>query len=321
MTGEVILDAADVRKWFPLHGKYGSFVKAVDGVSLHVRAGETLGIVGESGCGKSTLGRTLARLYHPTGGHIFFKGQDITRLNRKKLQPVRDKMKMIFQDPYEVLDPRMNVREIIEEPLRIRKVCRNGAGRLERVLRVMETVGLSPDYLDRYPHEFSGGQRQRIGIARAIVLCPELIICDEPVSALDVSIRAKIINLLKDLQRSMNLAYVFISHDLSVVRHISDRIAVMYLGKIIELAPKNALYDTPSHPYTQALLSAIPRFDVTQREKIVLSGEIPSPVNPPRGCRFHTRCAYVQGRCRAEEPPLQDAGEGRLSACHFVHPA
>jgi oligopeptide/dipeptide ABC transporter ATP-binding protein len=318
MMDEMILDARNIRKWFPIYGKHGYFIKAVDGVSLHVRAGETLGIVGESGCGKSTLGRTLARLYHPTGGQIFFNGQDITNLNRKKLQPVRDKMKMIFQDPYEVLDPRMNVREIVEEPLRIRKIYRNNASRTERVLQVMETVGLSPNYLDRYPHEFSGGQRQRIGIARAIVLRPELIICDEPVSALDVSIRAKIINLLKSLQKSMNLAYVFISHDLSVVKHISDRIAVMYLGKVIELAPKKNLYDSPSHPYTQALLSSIPRFDVKQAERIVLSGEIPSPANPPQGCRFHTRCAYAQERCRTEEPLLQNIGEGHQSACHLA---
>jgi oligopeptide/dipeptide ABC transporter ATP-binding protein len=318
MTEGLILDVRNIKKWFPIRGIHGGFIKAVDGVSLQVRPGETVGVVGESGCGKSTLGRTIARLYHPTGGRIFFDGQDITELSRKNLTPFRDKMKMIFQDPYEVLDPRMNVREIIEEPLRIRKVYRDKARRLERVLEVMDTVGLLPDYLDRYPHEFSGGQRQRIGIARAIVLRPELIICDEPVSALDVSIRAKIINLLKNLQVSMGLAYLFISHDLSVVKHISDRIAVMYLGKIVEFASKKDLYAAPSHPYTKALLSSIPRFDTKADEKIVLNGEIPSPANPPAGCRFHTRCRYAQGRCLTEDPPLKEIGAGHQSACHFA---
>ncbi|MDR2103356.1 MAG: ATP-binding cassette domain-containing protein [Treponema sp.] len=313
-----ILETRGIKKWFPIRGRKDSFIKAIDGVSFKVNRGETLGIVGESGCGKSTLCRVLNRLYQLTEGEILFNGEDITNLGRKKLQPLRDKMKMIFQDPYETLDPRMTVREIIEEPLLIRKTFRDKKLRHQRILEVMDTVGLSGEYLDRYPHEFSGGQRQRIGIARAIVQQPELIICDEPVSALDVSIRAKIINLLKNLQKSMGLTYLFISHDLGVVKHISDRIAVMYLGKIVELTDKRELYAKPVHPYTKALLSSIPHFKTRREKKFILTGEIPSPANPPPGCRFCTRCQYVEPRCKKEEPALREISPGHEVACHFV---
>ncbi|MDR1786621.1 MAG: ATP-binding cassette domain-containing protein [Spirochaetaceae bacterium] len=311
-----ILEGINLRKWFPVRGQ-GACLKALDGVSLRVEKGQTLGIVGESGCGKSTLGRVLTRVHEPTGGTLLFHGRDVTSLRGRDLIPFRDRVKMIFQDPYDVLDPRMNVREIIEEPLLIRRVYPSRQGRTQRVLETMERVGLSEDYLDRYPHEFSGGQRQRIGIARSIVLNPELIICDEPVSALDVSIQAKIINLLKELQNSLNLSYIFISHDLGVVKHISTHVMVMYLGRVVEAAPKEDLFASPAHPYTRALLSAIPDFKDRTKQGAPLTGEIPSPINPPPGCRFHTRCPQAQGICTEQDPPARPLGNGGFCACHF----
>jgi oligopeptide/dipeptide ABC transporter ATP-binding protein len=322
----VLLEAIDVVKHFPVHSsalrRGGSeYVHAVDGVSLDVRRGETVGIVGESGCGKSTLGRLFVRLLEPTGGTVRFRGDDITRLSRTELRPYRRELQMIFQDPYASLNPRKRVGQIIADPLEIhgdgsRKDVRRRVGKL------LEVVGLSAEHVDRYPHEFSGGQRQRIGVARALALSPQLIVADEPVSALDVSIQAQVVNLLDDLQDEFHLTYVFIAHDLGVVHHVSDRIAVMYLGVIVESAPADDLYADPIHPYTQALLSAIPDIDTgedeTPRERIVLEGEVPSPIAPPSGCRFHPRCSYATDICRVERPPLLDYGNGRAAACH--HP-
>jgi oligopeptide/dipeptide ABC transporter ATP-binding protein len=322
----VLLEAIDVVKHFPVHSsalRRGSseYVHAVDGVSLDVRRGETVGIVGESGCGKSTLGRLFVRLLEPTGGTVRFRGDDITRLSRTELRPYRRELQMIFQDPYASLNPRKRVGQIIADPLEIhgdgsRKDVRRRVGKL------LEVVGLSAEHVDRYPHEFSGGQRQRIGVARALALSPQLIVADEPVSALDVSIQAQVVNLLDDLQDEFHLTYVFIAHDLGVVHHVSDRIAVMYLGVIVESAPADDLYADPIHPYTQALLSAIPDIDTgedeTPRERIVLEGEVPSPIAPPSGCRFHPRCSYATDICRVERPPLLDYGNGRAAACH--HP-
>jgi peptide/nickel transport system ATP-binding protein len=321
-----LLEAIDVVKHFPVHSsalrRGGSeYVHAVDGVSLDVRRGETVGIVGESGCGKSTLGRLFVRLLEPTGGTVRFRGDDITRLSRTELRPYRRELQMIFQDPYASLNPRKRVGQIIADPLEIhgdgsRKDVRRRVGKL------LEVVGLSAEHVDRYPHEFSGGQRQRIGVARALALSPQLIVADEPVSALDVSIQAQVVNLLDDLQDEFHLTYVFIAHDLGVVHHVSDRIAVMYLGVIVESAPADDLYADPIHPYTQALLSAIPDIDTgedeTPRERIVLEGEVPSPIAPPSGCRFHPRCSYATDICRVERPPLLDYGNGRAAACH--HP-
>jgi oligopeptide/dipeptide ABC transporter ATP-binding protein len=322
----VLLEAIDVVKHFPVHSsalRRGSseYVHAVDGVSLDVRRGETVGIVGESGCGKSTLGRLFVRLLEPTGGTVRFRGDDLTRLSRTELRPYRRELQMIFQDPYASLNPRKRVGQIIADPLEIhgdgsRKDVRRRVGKL------LEVVGLSAEHVDRYPHEFSGGQRQRIGVARALALSPQLIVADEPVSALDVSIQAQVVNLLDDLQDEFHLTYVFIAHDLGVVHHVSDRIAVMYLGVIVESAPADDLYADPIHPYTQALLSAIPDIDTgedeTPRERIVLEGEVPSPIAPPSGCRFHPRCSYATDICRVERPPLLDYGNGRAAACH--HP-
>jgi oligopeptide transport system ATP-binding protein len=297
------------------------YVHAVDGVSLDVRRGETVGIVGESGCGKSTLGRLFVRLLEPTGGTVRFRGDDITRLSRTELRPYRRELQMIFQDPYASLNPRKRVGQIIADPLEIhgdgsRKDVRRRVGKL------LEVVGLSAEHVDRYPHEFSGGQRQRIGVARALALHPRLIIADEPVSALDVSIRAQVINLLDELQEELNLTYIFIAHDLGVVRHVSDRIAVMYLGKIVEISPAEELYQRPIHPYTEALLSAVPIPDPdlsARREHIVLEGDVPSPIVPPSGCRFHPRCRYATEICSQQEPPLVAHGSaGHMAACH--HP-
>jgi oligopeptide transport system ATP-binding protein len=295
-------------------------VHAVDGVSLEVRRGETLGIVGESGCGKSTLGRLLVRLHDPTRGTVRFDGTDITALSRRQLRPYRREMQMIFQDPYASLNPRKRVGQIVEDPFRIHRTLDKKEIR-RRVQELLEVVGLSPDHVNRYPHEFSGGQRQRIGVARALALNPQLIVADEPVSALDVSIQAQVINLLDDLQDDFNLTYVFIAHDLGVVHHVSDRIAVMYLGVVVEVGPSDPLFLHPIHPYTEALLSAIPAVeadDVAPRERIVLEGEVPSPIDPPAGCRFHPRCAYATEICAVERPPLADHGNGRFAACH--HP-
>lgn len=318
-----LLRVEDVRKHFPLgSGLFGGqVVRAVDGVSFEVRAGETLGLVGESGCGKSTLGRVIAQLQPATSGHVYFKGQDLVRLRGERLRRVRQEMQMIFQDPYASLNPRMTVGEIIGEPLANFGIAR-GKEREKRVHEVMRVCGLNPGFINRYPHEFSGGQRQRIGIARALVLNPTFIIADEPISALDVSIQAQIVNLLEDLQDRFQLTYLFIAHDLSVVRHLSDRVAVMYLGKIVEIADSKRIYEQPLHPYTKALLSSIPIPDPERevlRRPILLQGEVPSPVDPPSGCRFHTRCPIARFPiCSELEPPLEDKGGGHLAACHFA---
>ena len=289
-----LLEVKNIKKWFPSKkspfSKEKVYIKAVDGVSFTLNAGETLGVVGESGCGKSTMGRTVLRLLEPTEGQVFFEGKEYTALKDAELRKSRSELQIIFQDPYASLDPRMTIGDIIAEPLDI-QLKLPAKERMERVLKTMERVGLNTRYVNRYPHEFSGGQRQRIGIARAMVLNPKVVVCDEPVSALDVSIQAQVINLLKDLQEEMGMAYIFISHDLSVIKHISDRVAVMYLGHVVEIADKKDLYDHPMHPYTVALLSAIPVPDRKhKKEKIVLEGDLPSPANPPSGCVFHTRC-------------------------------
>jgi oligopeptide transport system ATP-binding protein len=317
--GEPILKVVDAVKHF--HAGVGVSVKAVDGVSFEVRQGETVGLVGESGCGKSTLGRLITQLLPVTSGHVFFEGTDLTQLRGEKLREKRQDVQMIFQDPYASLDPRMTVGDIIAEPLVNFNLLR-GKAKDTRVQELLRVVGLNPYFNNRYPHEFSGGQRQRIGIARALALNPKLIVADEPVSALDVSIQAQIINLLEDLQKEFSLTYVFIAHDLSVVRHISDRVMVMYLGKLCEIAPSQDLYDSQDHPYTRALLSSIPVPDPrveSQRRLVELSGEIPSPRNPPSGCRFHTRCpiAQVPGICAEVDPPLEVKPDGHLAACHF----
>ncbi len=323
--GSTLVELDDVRVWFPIKSglvldRHVGDVKAVDGVSLTIERGETLGLVGDSGCGKSTLGRAILRLYEPTSGRILFDGRDITALSEGDMRVVRRRMQMIFQDPYASLNPRHSVGRIVGEPLRVHGVA-SGAEVGARVRQLLEIVGLPADAASRYPHEFSGGQRQRIGLARSLALNPELLVCDEPVSALDVSIQAQIINLMEDLQRELGLTYLFIAHDLAVVRHISTRIAVMYLGKIVEVASADDLYDNPLHPYTITLLSAIPIPDPEverSRRPIRVEGDLPSPSNPPPGCRFHTRCPFVQPtRCSDEEPELRKL-EGHLVSCHFA---
>jgi oligopeptide transport system ATP-binding protein len=318
VTGTLVR-VVDAVKHFPAGVR--TTVKAVDGVSFEIREGETLGLVGESGCGKSTLGRLVCQLLPVTSGQIFFEGEDLTQLRGEKLRQKRRQVQIIFQDPYASLDPRMTVGDIIAEPLVNFGVVR-GKAKDKRVQELLGVVGLNPYFNNRYPHEFSGGQRQRIGIARALALNPKLIICDEPISALDVSIQAQIINLLEDLQKQFHLTYLFIAHDLSVVRHISDRVMVMYLGKAVEIADSEAIYSAPKHPYTKALLSAIPVPDPrieSKRRLIELSGEIPSPVNPPSGCHFHTRCpiAVVPGVCSEVDPPLEEKARDHVAACHF----
>ena len=295
-------------------------VRAVDGVSFDVKRGETLGLVGESGCGKTTTGRTILQLYRPTAGSVVFDGVDLVALKGEQLRKMRRKMQMIFQDPYASLNPRMTVGEIVGEPLEVHQVSKGKATR-ERVRELLSVVKMNPSFSDRYPHEFSGGQRQRIGVARALALNPSLIICDEPISALDVSIQAQVVNLLEELQAKFNLTYLFIAHDLSMVRHISDRVAVMYLGVIMELADRNEIYENPLHPYTQALLSAIPIPDPvvdSKRKRTILKGDVPSPVNPPSGCRFRTRCPIAEAVCAEERPEFRELKPGHFVACHFA---
>jgi len=318
---QTLLEVKNLKKHFPIKGgilsKTIGHVLAVDGISFTLQAGETMGLVGESGCGKSTAARAILRLIEPTGGEVSFEGQDILKLPKKPMRALRRQMQIIFQDPYASLNPRMTVGSIVGEPLEIHKIAR-GRQKEEMVASILEKVGLRPEHMRRYPHEFSGGQRQRIGIARALALNPKLIIGDEPVSALDVSIQAQVINLLEDLQKEFNLTYLIIAHDLSVVEHISNRVAVMYLGKIVELATDRELYTNPSHPYTEALLSAVPRPDPTiKKQRIILPGDVPSPINPPAGCRFHTRCLYKKEQCERIEPELKDIGGGHYVACHF----
>ena len=326
-SGDVLLSLHDVKKYFPIHKgivlkKEVAKVHAVDGVSLELRRGETLGLVGETGCGKSTLARVIMGLHPATAGKIVFEGQDITNLPRTEMRRYRREMQMVFQDPYGSLNPKRRVGSIIGDPFAIHGIA-EGADRKRRVQELMEVVGLNPEHYNRFPSEFSGGQRQRIGVARALALRPKLIVCDEPVSALDVSIQAQIINLLDDLQREFNLTYIFIAHDLSVVRHVSDRVAVMYLGKVAELGEKGRLYERPRHPYTSALMSAVPVADpdeADRRERVVLLGDVPSPINPPSGCRFHPRCPKAQEKCVTDVPeliPRLGDPPGEVAACHF----
>ena len=323
-----LLKVEHLHKEFPtgsgfMGGKFSKkVVSAVNDLSFEIRAGETFGLVGESGCGKSTTGRAIMHLDPPTSGKVYFEGRDISKMNKKELKAMRREMQFIFQDPYASLNPRMTIGEIISEPMVI-----HGIGtpeeRIERVRELLDVVGLNPEHINRYPHEFSGGQRQRVGIARSFILRPKLIICDEPVSALDVSIQAQVLNLLKDLQKQYGTAYLFIAHDLSVVQHISDRVAVMYLGKMVELSDWKSLYAEPNHPYTQALLSAvpIPDPDVQQnRKRIILAGDPPSPIDPPSGCRFYTRCPIAQAKCSEEAPEFREIGEGHFCACHYAAP-
>ncbi len=314
----------NLTKYFPIRSgilqrKVGD-VKAVDDVSFDIRPGETLGMVGESGCGKTTVGRTILRIYHPTSGEVYFDGTPLSSLKDSHLRQMRRRMQMVFQDPFASLNPRLTAGEIVGEPLEIHALAR-GAEKQKRVAELFELVGLSKAFIKRYPHEFSGGQRQRIGLARALALTPEFIVCDEPIAALDVSIQAQIVNLMQELQKELKLTYLFIAHDLSMIKHISDRVLVMYVGKIMELTSRERLYESPLHPYTKALLSAVPIPDPVyemRRKRIILSGDLPSPAQPPGGCRFHTRCLFAEQRCTLTEPPLREVRPGHLVACHFA---
>ncbi|MCS7038574.1 MAG: ABC transporter ATP-binding protein [Anaerolineae bacterium] len=317
-----LLVVQDLKKYFPVRAgllqRVKAWVKAVDGVSFTIREGETFGLVGESGCGKTTVGRTILRLIPPTGGNVFFDGEEIFKLRRRELKAMRRHMQIIFQDPYSSLDPRMPVGEIIAEGMMIHGIGRNAQERAEIVADLLQKVGMNPYHARRYPHEFSGGQRQRIGIARALALRPKFIVCDEPVSALDVSVQSAVLNLLRSLQREFGLTYLFIAHNLSVVEHISDRVGVMYLGKMVEVTDRETLFRNPLHPYTQALLSAIPMPNPKlKRERIVLTGDVPSPLNPPRGCRFHPRCPRVMDICKEVEPPFEQKQPDHWVACHL----
>jgi oligopeptide/dipeptide ABC transporter ATP-binding protein len=320
---ENLLEVKNLKKYFPV--KAGIFkrtvahVKAVDDISFTVKEGETLGLVGESGCGKSTTGRTILRLLEATAGEVVFEGKNVMELNKKQMRAIRRDMQIIFQDPYASLNPRMTVADIVGEPLDIHNLAKNKKERNEKVREILENVGLGSEYMHRYPHEFSGGQRQRIGVARALAVDPKLIIADEPVSALDVSVQAQVVNLLQDLQKEYGLTYLFIAHDLSVIKHISDRVAVMYLGKIVELTDKKELFKNPIHPYTQSLLSAIPEADPKKKkDRIILEGDVPSPINPPSGCRFHPRCPKAFEPCSVKEPEFKEYGDGHFAACHLL---
>jgi oligopeptide/dipeptide ABC transporter ATP-binding protein len=327
LRDDALLKVTDLKKHFPItqgivFQRQVGAVQAVDGITFDVAERETLGVVGESGCGKSTAGRTIAKLIEPTSGQIVFDGQDISHYSRKQMQPLRSDIQIIFQDPYSALNPRHPIGTIVGAPFRIQGAATDKEIK-SKVQDLLARVGLNPEHYNRYPHEFSGGQRQRIGVARAIALRPKLIICDEPVSALDVSIQAQVVNLLEDLQEEFGIAYIFVAHDLSVVRHISDRVAVMYLGKIMELTGRDELYASPMHPYTHALLSAVPIPDpdnTYRRERILLSGDLPSPINPPSGCVFHTRCYKAQERCKLEVPAFREISPGHAVACHFPEP-
>lgn len=313
---EKLLQIRNLKKYFSVSGKSNTFVKAIDNVTFDIYDGETLGLVGESGCGKSTTGRCILRLIEPTEGEVLFEGKNVLTQSQGDLRSLRRQMQIIFQDPYSAMDPRRRVGEIIGDGFRIHKIC-SRKEREEKVRNLMDLVGLRPEYYQRFPHEFSGGQRQRIGIARALSLNPKFVVCDEPVSALDVSIQAQVTNLMMDLQERLNLTYLFVSHDLRVIRHISNRVAVMYLGKIVELASKEELYKHPAHPYTQALLSAIPSSAQSERQRIILEGDIPSPINTPSGCHFHTRCRYAKPICKEQPPEWKDIGKQHYCACHL----
>ena len=316
-----LIEARSLSKSFAIGGGFlakKKVVRAVENVSFQIQRGETLGLVGESGCGKSTIGRTLLRLYEPTSGQIFFDGNDITKAN---MRPYRKRMQIVFQDPYASLDPRMTVGDIVGEPLDIYRAYASNAERRERILELLSLVGLNSEHMNRYPHEFSGGQRQRVSIARSMALQPDFMVCDEPISALDVSIQAQVINMLMELQQKLNMTYLFIAHDLNVVRHISKRVGVMYLGSLVEICDASELYKNPLHPYTQALLSAIPIPDPNvsrSRHRVVLQGEVPSPMNPPKGCKFHTRCPYARDICREKRPETISVGADHTCACHKV---
>jgi len=320
---DVILQVRDLKQWFPISKMFyekQKYVKAVNGVSFDLYKGETLGIAGESGCGKSTLLRSCIRLQEPTDGQVIFDGTDITHLRERKLRPLRKHIQVVFQDPYSSLDNRWTIGKLLEEPMLVNKIYATKKERRERAAQLMEAVGLSPEYIKRYPHEFSGGQRQRVAIACALATNPKILMCDEAVSALDVSVRAQVLNLLSDLRKRFDLTYMFVSHDMSVIEHICDRVAIMYLGKIMEIGSKRDIFDTPQHPYTQALLSAVPRAneDASAEKRIILEGDIPSPVNQPSGCVFRTRCKYATEKCACEVPQLREVN-GRMVACHMEH--